>query len=259
VFQGALSTCGPTGDFQRQIDYFGDFNVLFNYFFPDVFKGMVTPEDVSDAVMASWYTVYRAKAKAAVSADPASAAKVVKVARASYDPGDPEGLWKTIEGILWYNVFATDDAKAKLGGQPFDNTRRWYSGSGQDFRLNRLVQRVSADPAARAAVAADYQTSGDLDIPYVSLHTTGDDIVPFIQQPLYRLKVLLSGSSREHSALPVFRYGHCNFQEGDLTVGLALLMLKVGASPAASLSSAMPTPTARNTFERLAKEVRIKR
>ena len=44
VFQGALSTCGPTGNFQRQIDYLGDFNVLFNYFFPDVFQGKVTPD-----------------------------------------------------------------------------------------------------------------------------------------------------------------------------------------------------------------------
>ena len=256
VFQGALSTCGPTGSFQRQINYFGDFNVLFNYFFPDVFEGRVTPVDVADEVMDAWNTVYRGKARAAVAADPTSAAKLVKVARAPVDPNDPDGLWSTIDGILWYNVFATDDARAKLGGQPFDNTRRWYSGSGRDWRLNRLVQRVRADRTARATVAAHYETSGDLSIPYVSLHTTGDDIVPFFQQPWYRLKALLSGSAREHSALPVFRYGHCNFEEGDLTVGLALLMLKVGAASSASLSSALPTPGTRVAFERLAKEVR---
>ncbi len=259
VFQGALSTCGPTGNFQKQIDYFGDFNVLFNYFFPDVFEGKVTPVDVSDDVMAAWYTVYRAKAQAAVSADPVSAARLVKVARASYDPGDPEGMWKTIEGILWYNVFATDDAKDKLGGQPFDNTGRWYFGSGQDLRLNLRVQRVHADPAALAEVAAHYQTSGHLAMPYVSLHTTGDEIVQFAQQPWYRLKALLAGAAWEHSALPIFRYGHCNFAEGDLTVGLALLMLKVGAATPSALVSALPTPAAQANFERLAKELPFRR
>src|SRR5262249_55548636 len=36
LFSGGLSTCGPIGDFRRQIDYIGDFRVLFNYFFPGV-------------------------------------------------------------------------------------------------------------------------------------------------------------------------------------------------------------------------------
>lgn len=259
VFQGALSTCGPTGNFQRQLNYFGDFNVLFNYFFPRIFDGEVTPEGVDESVMLLWEGVYMPAAQAAVLGNPVAARKLVKVAGVSVASDDPADLWNAIERILWYNVFATNDALAKLGGQPFDNTRRWYSGSGQDFRLNWLVQRISADPVARAAVAADYQTSGDLAMPYVSLHTTGDEVVQFVQQPWYRLKALLSGASAEHSALPIFRYGHCNFQEGDLTVGLALLMLKVGAASSSSLATAMPTPTARATFQDLAKEMQPRR
>ncbi len=108
-------------------------------------------------------------------------------------------------------------------------------------------------------MAAHYQTSGDLAMPYVSLHTTGDQIVQFVQQPWYRLKALLAGAAWEHSALPIFRYGHCNFEQGDLTVGLALLMLKVGAASPASLAAALPTPAARDTFQRLAKEMPLRR
>ena len=255
VFQGALSTCGPTGSFQKQIDYVGDFNVLFNYFFPSVFHGLATPVGVSPDVIANWLTTYRPAAQAAVHANPTAAAKLVKVAGAAVDPSDPDGAWTSIDGLLWYNVFATNDAIAKLGGQPFDNAHRVYLGSGEDVRLNLRVQRVRSDAAARTSVATQYETSGDLAMPYVSLHTTGDPIVQFVQQPWYRVKALLAGASKEHSALPVFRYGHCNFETGDLTVGLALLLLKVGASSSSALVAALPTAEARVEFGRLAKEV----
>ena len=35
----ALALCGPVGDFAGQIDYLGDFRVLFDYFFPGVIPG----------------------------------------------------------------------------------------------------------------------------------------------------------------------------------------------------------------------------
>ena len=82
-------------------------------------------------------------------------------------------------------MFATSDAKAKLGGNPYDNSRRLYLGSGNDFWLNLLVDRYHADPAALAAIEADYQTSGKLAAPLVTLHTTADPIVPYWHEPLY--------------------------------------------------------------------------
>ena len=59
----------------------------------------------------------------------------------------------TVTGVLWYNIFATNDAIARLGGQPFDNKTRLYHGSDNDLRLNLGVQRAAADPAALAEVA----------------------------------------------------------------------------------------------------------
>src|SRR5439155_9279457 len=39
LFAGALAMCGPVGSFQSHIDYFGDFRVLFDYFFPGILIG----------------------------------------------------------------------------------------------------------------------------------------------------------------------------------------------------------------------------
>ena len=36
LYKGGLAVCGPLGDFQKQINYFGDVRVLFDYFFPGV-------------------------------------------------------------------------------------------------------------------------------------------------------------------------------------------------------------------------------
>ena len=36
TFHGGISACGYIGNFRRQLDYIGDFRVLFDYFFPGV-------------------------------------------------------------------------------------------------------------------------------------------------------------------------------------------------------------------------------
>ena len=51
LFNGALAACGPVGDFAAQIDYLGDFRVLFDYFFPGVIPGGAV--DVPDSVRAA--------------------------------------------------------------------------------------------------------------------------------------------------------------------------------------------------------------
>ena len=84
------------------------------------------------------------------------------MAAVAFDPSD-SGTWaESIGRLLWYNVHATADATEKLGGQPYENQATVYTGSSDDERLNRDVARFSADAAARAAMAADYETSGTL-------------------------------------------------------------------------------------------------
>ena len=212
LFTSALAACGPVGSFRRQVEYLGDFRVLFDYFFPGIIPG--SPVDVPAAVRAGWESVYVPAITAAMAANPGRALELMRTARAAYDPSNPSTIVTTAINALWYNVFATNDAAAKLGGNPYGNRHTWYFGSRNDLRLNLLVRRFSAAPTAVAAMGA-YETSGDLSIPLVTLHTTLDEVVPFRQELLYLPKVDLFDRGR-FLPIPIVRYGHCNFTTTEL-------------------------------------------
>ena len=251
VFSGGLATCGPVGDFRRQIDYWGDFRVLFDYFFPGLIPGdAVNPPAITQQ---QWETSYVPAITAAFLARPARLDRLLRVSRAPFDPNDPASKIETALGILWYNVFATNDAKVELDGNPYDNSRRLYLGSGNDFWLNLLVDRYHADPGALAAIEAEDQTSGKLAAPLVTLHTTADPIVPYWHEPLYSLKTLLGGSGLLHVNLPVFRYGHCSFRAEEALVALGLLVWKVEGGELLNPERVLPTDSARRRYRSLAK------
>jgi hypothetical protein len=231
VFSGGLAACGPVGDFASkspalsQANYLGDFRVLFDYFFPSVLPG--SPLDIPQELRDNWETVYAPAVLAALQADPAATAQLLSVSGAPVDPADPATVAETVLSILWYNVFATQDAIDTLGGVPFDNRLRLYLGSLDDVALNLGVPRFDADPAALAEAAANYEPSGKLTRPLVTLHTTGDPVVPFWHELLYTAKVVKNRSLTRYFSLPVVRYGHCAFTEIDVLTGFAILVFKV--------------------------------
>jgi hypothetical protein len=220
-FSSGLAVCAPVGSFRAQVNYVGDFRVLFDYFFPDVIPG--TAIDIPDDVPGNWYTPltgYRDRVLFALKSNPVRAIELMRTSGAAYDPAKLETIGLTTEHILWYNVFGTTDAQDKLGGNSYGNQLRWYSGSSNDLRLNLRVQRYAASPAAVASMTK-YETTGRLNAPMVTLHTLGDDVVPFWHEPLYLTKVLLTGSSGL-LPLPVARYGHCNFSIEELLAAFAV-------------------------------------
>jgi len=68
-------------------------------------------------------------------------------------------------------------------------------------------------------------------IPLVTIHTTADEIVPFVHETLYLTKVDASGSSLLHTNFPddngIVRYGHCNFTVNELLTAFRDLVAKV--------------------------------
>ena len=254
VFDGGLAACGPIGDFHRQIDYYGDFRVLFDYFFPGLIPG--TPLSIPDDLIANFETFFNDSVIPVVF-DPSNAdrwAQLLKTSHATTDPNDPTSQVKTLHDALWYNVMATNDITAKLGGPPFDNIGRMYRGSSDDAVLNAAVARFAADPDALAAADALFATSGNLHEPLVTLHTTMDQQVAFVQELLYNQKLRDEGASSKHVLVPAFRYGHCNFKPWEALLSFALLLKRVNGVPPAGLENLLQDPADHDAFLRAARQ-----
>jgi pimeloyl-ACP methyl ester carboxylesterase len=245
TFDGGLSTCGPVGNFQRQTDYFGDFRVIFDYFFPGVLPP--SPIAIPQQVMADWETVYEPAIRAAIAQDPHATEQLLRVTRAAYDPADPATREKTVVWNLWYNVFATNDAITKLGGQPYGNQHTLYVGSDDDIALNLGVERFRANPQAKVAILERYTTSGRLQTPVVIMHNLLDPIVPYWHEPLYTQKVRGNRAGFQLISIPIARYGHCNFEPEEVLAAFGILVFRVEGD-ILDASAVLPDAAARQRF-----------
>jgi hypothetical protein len=256
VFSGGLAACGPIGDYRRQITYVADFRVLFDYFYADVIpEWPVWQQDLSVGNPgyvdpSTWGTAETSSAAALD--DPLNADRtqqLLTLTRAPIDLGDPQSIKGTTLGLLWYSFRGTNDAIAKLSGSPFGNVDRVYSGSFDDAALNAGVERfqITADPAKVATL----RTSARPRRPLVTIHTTGDPIVPIWHQPLYRSRLDFVGKLL-HTPITIDRYGHCEFTDAEILAAFALLVLKVSGYNLVASKSVLPRPEAQARFLDLA-------
>jgi pimeloyl-ACP methyl ester carboxylesterase len=227
-FAGALSGCGPIGDFPAQLEYIDDFRVVFDYFYPGLLPGDAL--NIPDVVRERWDELYIPAIVVALAAKPDAARQLLAVTGAPVAAADLRSIAETTIGLLRYNVFGTADAQQRLGGQPFDNTDRVYSGSSDDAALNAGVDRFRADPNLPGL--SRFATTGTLRVPLVNLHTTGDPIVPFRQSSLYAAKVDAAGSTARFTQIDVERFGHCTFETPELLGAFSQLWEQIGPRPA---------------------------
>ena len=242
LFDGAVSIGAPIGDFWNQLQYMGDFHVLFNYFFGaeleslgiDIGNPAVT---ISEGIMNSWENEdYRPPEWGGfnlqeiiisiLQSNPSKVYQLIKCAKVTVDMNDETAVGTALLELLRFNIMLTNDIHDRMGGVPFDNTRKWYWGSNNDWRLNRLVQRIRADYEAKTEVR-NYETSGEIEIPVVTIHTTGDHVVPFWHNPKYRYKVFVKGNSLLHTGIPVDNYGHCTIDESHIMAALYIIISKI--------------------------------
>lgn len=91
------------------------------------------------------------------------------------------------------NLF--QDMTGRIGGNPFDNSTRVYSGSDDDAALNAGVQRFTADPAALARLADDADMTGLIIAPTLTVHAKDDPTAFVWHEAAYRNVVTAAGRS----------------------------------------------------------------
>ncbi len=239
-YSGGLAVCGPVGNFVKQINYMGDFRVLFDYFFPGIMPGSAI--QIPQELMDNWDSVYQPKVIEAISANPDKTLNLLFTAKAPFDPDDIETIGQTVLGLLWYNVFATNDLAQRCGGNPYENRYGVYHSLGNNKELNARVQRFTADPQAIAEATVQFGTNGMVREPLVTMHTAGDPIVPFWHEQLYRQKIAENGNLFLFNHIPVGRYGHCNFTKDEVLQAFELMVAKVLAKELLSIPVPVKTP-----------------
>ncbi len=257
TFSGGLAACGPIGDYRKQIDYVADFRAVFDYSFAPVIAGWPVWRQELPAnpgfIDPSTWAMAQQSSGAALD-DPSNAARigqVLSVTRAPIDPNDPRTIKATTLGLLWYSFRGTNDAILKLDGMPFGNVDRVYRGSLDDAALNAGVERFAA--TADPTLVAKLQTSGNLRRPLVTIHTTGDPVVPIWHESLYRNKLSFFGKLLD-TPITIHRYGHCNFTDAEVLAAFAVLVLKVTGVNLLASSRVLPQPRAQQEFLRLARQ-----
>lgn len=261
VFDGGLAGCGPVGNFRKQVNYLGDFHVLFNYFFPGLEVG--DPSGIPGSAVDNWLSQdssLKQQLRSVLGDRPQDARMLLRVAGVPVqDESNPEEIDERIFNLLRYNILATNNAIERLNGFPFENLEKEYRGMGsarEDSMLNRDIERFQAAELALESIRNEFETTGSLSRPLVSMHTTGDEEVPFWHVSEYRKKLggFLSSSRLRYSNLPVRRYGHCNFRLPEVLAGFAVLVVKVSLHDLSVPFSIFPDQAAEQEFLELSRE-----
>jgi pimeloyl-ACP methyl ester carboxylesterase len=240
LFDGTLALCAPIGDFQRQINYFDDFRLAFDFFFQSILTplGIVlgSPIDIPPAVIAAFGTPTNPGPLALTIAnliltDPAAAlAANHLLAQADIAASTPAEAVEFILRLLAYNILYTNQVQDVLGGQPYDNVAETDYERVIDGLPLPPELRFQADQPALSHLRAKYETSGGLMTPLVTLYNVSDPIVPSWHEEIYRAKVVAAGTLEFLIAqIGVARFGHCDFTAAEVLGAFETLRTEVTA------------------------------
>ncbi len=154
-----------------------------------------------------------------------------------------QSLWDAEVTFPFIFAFRAD-LEAKAGGNPSWNTgvnyvsdlaksadasevRALYRSAGlnlgRDVRTLNTSPRISADPTAVAWLTRNIVFNGDISVPVLTMHTTGDGLVVPENEQAYRAVVDRDGRGALLRQLFVARAGHCAFTPAETITAVQTL------------------------------------
>ena len=225
LFDGTLALCAPIGSFQREINYFDDFRLAFDHFFPVLGALLGNPMRIPETTIAFFSSpAFTTALAAAVIANPVAANALLAAADIplQFDGSNLTAVVEVIQRLLAYNILFTNQAQDVLGGQPYDNV----TPVDYDRVLDGITPDtlVTADQPALSHLKAMYETTGRLKSPLVTLFNVDDFIVPSWHEALYRAKVMDAGASEFLVAqIASTTFGHCVFSAEEVLTAFEVL------------------------------------
>jgi len=177
-----------------------------------------------------------------------------------FDPTSPEPAHtdyaaQLANQFLWLSevdfpfIFALRaELEARAGGNPSWNTgvnyeaklkhsvdyaevRALYAAAGlsleADLAMLKKAKRITADPGALAYLSDNIIYNGQLPFPVLTLHTTGDGLVPVENESAFRTVVDEAHDSAMLRQTFVHRAGHCAFTPAETITALQTLDLRL--------------------------------
>lgn len=219
-YDGALAMCGVLGGTRLQTDYIGNVRTMFDFYYPGVLPGntMNMPVVITDVGNQIQNPVL-----AAVIANPTGLQWIALSDQARLAGNNANELITSLINALAYHAIGVNDLLQRTHGHIlFDNSRTTYSSSlipafvYNYADLNAGANRFTATPDANAWLEHNYEPTGNLQIPMLTLHKTRDRLVPFRHEAAYKAIVDASGLSANLVQRSQDAFGHCEFAATDV-------------------------------------------
>jgi pimeloyl-ACP methyl ester carboxylesterase len=217
-YDGALPMCGVVGGAQKQIDYIANVRTVFDYLYPGVLPGNALDMPVELNLNAQ----VLGPAQAAITLKPIPA--ITTFPRLAQTPVPFASVPELVQSILTALAFDARGADDLLdrthGHSPFSNSGdAYYTGAllpDSLAAINAGVMHFDETPDAANYLRKYYETTGDLRIPMLTIHTSRDPVVPVFHEAVYAARVAAAGTASNLSQRVISRYGHCTFTPSEM-------------------------------------------
>jgi pimeloyl-ACP methyl ester carboxylesterase len=240
-YDGALLMCGVLGGSEAHFTWLGNVRVLFDFFYPGVLPGDVrsvpagtTPNDIIN------------RALPAIMANPGPVFVIAAIDQTPLAGRNPNEIINSlVYALVWHARGINDVTDRAQGHLPYGNAGIVFTDAAPAFlplppvsasllgAINAMVPRYEATPDAAAWVARNFEPSGVLHFPVLTLHTLHDQAVPFFHETIFGGLVAQAGSSAFLVQRTVNTYGHCNFTQGEVLTAFGDLVnwVTTGVAP----------------------------
>lgn len=209
-YAGLLTVSGLIGGTRGLTDYIANVRVLFDVYYPGVLQGDLL--HIPPGLNLNQHVV--GPAVQAMTANPQGAAIISQIVQSPVPFANGPELVGSIVTALGLHFIELEDLLQRTGGESFfDNSSVVYSSSGPLpaavlADLNARVARFTSPEDVQEFMERNYEPSGRLRIPMLSLSNTRDPQVGAFNETRYAERVARRGHAGLLEQRTVARYGH---------------------------------------------------